>query len=1230
MRGVFVVEESSTCRSEREPGQRGRPNQPRRLAWKAALIFLVSSLAVRPSPGQDIRLPEDFRWPKLVIDGPVGHLAPSYAVAFSPDGKYLVSGGDDKMVRVWDFRDGEPRLDRTFRPPLNRMGGAIRALAISPVRDPKEGHYWLAVAGYSAIGNGGDILVYRLLGPNDVGSGDLALVLWQGDPRREEGTASGGPKAGNSSVEGPRSGEAHRPGGHLKMVYGLAFSPDGRYLASCGEDTTIRIWDLQSAGQIPQAPPHDARRAGAPETAGLSPVRVLRGHAGAVLRVAFLDGDRLVSTGGIGDGSVRLWAWKDVSRRLVSSHVIPPKNAAANNGQAVMINAMATSPPDGQYVVTGREAGELELLRTADLGARQSTLLNPDEVPEHRAIEALAWSPDGNWLAVSRLRFPAPPPHSVPRTECEISLRRMPAGDQARLIRVAGDVVRALAFSPDGRFLVTIGGEAQELTIHDLRAAPDDPAREVRGPGTVLWDVGFIPDAPGNPTVAYARNRPIGREPTVWEGFDFPGRRLVPVDQPDRLRRRVATFDGWTIRPVGLFRLQAERPGSNPVPLVLDQANGRWMSYTLIPPDPAAGHARLTVAIGTRSGMVAIHSLPDGRKTREFLGHSGPVNAMAPSPDGRWLASASADQALALWGLSGCDVRPPLGARLERDAQGAWIVKEVATRGFAEQMGLKVGDRVAKAWRWDARGMVELPLDRLDAAIDAFPPSQEIRLVLDLTRNGAAIAIRPQTSRRDQPALRLLAATNKEWIVWMPEGYYDTSIAGDRRLLGWHLNKVEPRNGRFAVLPSEFFPMSRYERLLHRADVIDRLLANADPAAAVRLAQSNPRIQPPPEIRVRDPQGALLGPVLQVQQPEVTLRIEAQGASAERGVASIRVRNNQVPNPQVSFPLPPPPVQALPETIRLWPGDNPISIEAVDDLGVIGRREVLVRYQPPQRTPSRTASRLLVRSVGIETFASAEIRPIEHADRDAQVVADFLKSRGESSNPSNRFDSDRIERTVLHTREAGADATSRGIRQVFDQLKVEALKGKLGAGDTVFLVLESYILDFGNGSMVLGADAILPGGSENTINADAIVDDLRYVTDTGCLMLLFLDGIHDDLPRQTQRNFARWARALQENGVMVLAASKQEKSERGQSLSRFAQAILESATVRGAGSVSPSPTLEEFQSLVIGRVYELTSRRQNADFYPPEHIQPGLIRIFEPQPRPSEDMASLQPGSPRH
>ena len=46
---------------------------------------------------------------------------------------------------------------------------------------------------------------------------------------------------------------------------------------------------------------------------------------------------------------------------------------------------------------------------------------------------------------------------------------------------------------------------------------------------------------------------------------------------------------------------------------------------------------------------------------------------------------------------------------------------------------------------------------------------------------------------------------------------------------------------------------------------------------------------------------------------------------------------------------------------------------------------------------------------------------------------------------------------------------------------------------------------------------------------------------------------------------------------------------------------------------------------MIKRVDEWTGRVQKADFYPPDYINPRLIRIFEPQPRPSVDVAKVEP-----
>ena len=86
--------------------------------WVSPTILIICSLAAaEPVQAQSGR--QDFVKPKLVING-LGHTAPLRSLTFSPDGKYLLSGGTDKVVHIWEFRQGHPRLTWSIRPPINR------------------------------------------------------------------------------------------------------------------------------------------------------------------------------------------------------------------------------------------------------------------------------------------------------------------------------------------------------------------------------------------------------------------------------------------------------------------------------------------------------------------------------------------------------------------------------------------------------------------------------------------------------------------------------------------------------------------------------------------------------------------------------------------------------------------------------------------------------------------------------------------------------------------------------------------------------------------------------------------------------------------------------------------------------------------------------------------------------------------------------------------------------
>ena len=137
-----------------------------------------------------------------------GHSEAVVSIAFSPDGNWLASGGDDKVVRLWRLRDGKEIHV------LRDGAECVYAVAFSP--DSR----WVAGGGRerSALTAAWENLFGR---SKNAGNGDT-IRLWKV----------------------PDGGLAQILSGHSGDVHGLAFSSDGRWLASSGDDRTVRLWSL--------------------------------------------------------------------------------------------------------------------------------------------------------------------------------------------------------------------------------------------------------------------------------------------------------------------------------------------------------------------------------------------------------------------------------------------------------------------------------------------------------------------------------------------------------------------------------------------------------------------------------------------------------------------------------------------------------------------------------------------------------------------------------------------------------------------------------------------------------------------------------------------------------------------------------------------------------------------------------------------------------------------------
>jgi WD40 repeat protein len=210
-----------------------------------------------------------------------GHTRAVRALAFSPDGRRLASGGLDHQVLVWDVQTG--RVLVTFRKHAARVTG----LAFSPdgkqlaSTDPEKRtvRVWDAATGQELLtldGHRRPISWVAFRPGKTGGRQERQLVAVGGSEGKGEARVwdlGSGKAVLSLEVEGQRG-----------MVYGAAYSPDGRYIATAGDDRLVRIWSADTGKEL----------------------LTLRGHNDGINRVAFSpDGRALASASE--DSTVRVW-----------------------------------------------------------------------------------------------------------------------------------------------------------------------------------------------------------------------------------------------------------------------------------------------------------------------------------------------------------------------------------------------------------------------------------------------------------------------------------------------------------------------------------------------------------------------------------------------------------------------------------------------------------------------------------------------------------------------------------------------------------------------------------------------------------------------------------------------------------------------------------------------------------------------------------------------------------
>jgi WD40 repeat protein/tetratricopeptide (TPR) repeat protein/energy-coupling factor transporter ATP-binding protein EcfA2 len=379
---------------------------------------------------------------------------------------------------------------------------------------------------------------------------------------------------------GTGRGVAHDPSAHASPISAMTFSGDGFKLVTADVEGTIKIWE-------------DARKLTSKSAASMT----LKGHEAAITHVGFSSaGKQLVSTSA--DKTARVW---DMDHTGAAIRVLE------RHGNPCFV---ARFSPDGQLIAAAG-GGSVRLWDAAT-----GKLVRKLSAGDKGRISSVAFSPTDNRLLAVGYGEQADVSHVVLwDIDASTELARLPGATDRpdfHLDERIG-VIGALAFSPDGKYLVA-------------------------GFGSLGWF--GTPSSPNPLKVWEVATRRLIRRLSGHTGY------CVSLDfSQDGARLASGSRDGtaiiWSTETWKATQtLRNPDPGS-----IYSQAGVGVVDDVAFSPDGK------TLAMASREGSVLLWDVATGKLLDTLKGHSSAVSAVVFSPDGRTLATGGSDQTVRLWNV---------------------------------------------------------------------------------------------------------------------------------------------------------------------------------------------------------------------------------------------------------------------------------------------------------------------------------------------------------------------------------------------------------------------------------------------------------------------------------------------------------------------------------------------------------------------------------------------------
>ncbi|KAJ6487419.1 WD40-repeat-containing domain protein [Mycena vitilis] len=559
-----------------------------------------------------------------------GHTDYVWSVAFSPNGKHIVSGSDDKSVRIWDAERGEQLGDA-----LEGHSDRVNSVAFSPngkhivsgsggksvrlwdaesgqqLGGPLEGHTdWVQSVAFSP--NGKHIVS---------GSGDKSVRIWDA----ESGEQLGGPLEG-----------------HTSCVNSVAFSPNGKHIVSGSSDKSVRIWDAESGQHL-----------GGP----------LEGHTSGVNSVAFSpNGKHIVS--GSDDTSVRVWDAESEEQL-----------GGPLEGHTDWVQSVAFSP-NGKHIVSGSDDTSVRIW-----DAHSGEQLGGPLASHTDWDQSVAFSPNGK--------------HIVSGSD-DTSVRVWDAESEEQLggpLEGHTGSVSSVAFSPNGKHIVS-GSDDTSVRVWDAESE-EQLGGPLEGHTGSVSSVAFSPN--GKHIVSGSWDSTI----RIWD-----------AESGEQLRCPLEGHTGGVqsvaISPNGKHIVSGSYDKSV---RIWDAESGEHLG------GPLEGHTDsiLSVAFspngkhivsGSFDKSVRIWDAESGEQLGGLLeGHTHWVHAVAFSPNGKHIVSGSSDKSVRIWNV---ESREQLGGPLEGHTH---YVNSVAFSPNGKHIVSGSSDKSVRIWDAESGEQLGGPLE---------------------------------------------------------------------------------------------------------------------------------------------------------------------------------------------------------------------------------------------------------------------------------------------------------------------------------------------------------------------------------------------------------------------------------------------------------------------------------------------------------------------------------------